>query len=550
MTDVPDQAPNAQPPIGPTPTDRPPTGTPSDGPAQVVPLRVAVIGSGPAGFYTAGHLLAEPTERFEVDMFERLPTPWGLVRSGVAPDHPKIKSVTRIYERTAAHPRFRFYGNLTFGEHVSREELLAYYHAIVYATGSPSDRPLNIPGEELAGSHPATEFVGWYNGHPDHTELEVDLLSAERAVVIGNGNVALDVARMLVLSPAELAPTDTADHALEVLADSKVREVVVVGRRGPAQAAFTNPELRELNDLTDADIIVDAAELEAALAVNDQAAAEDATSKRNVELLRSYAAKPPSNKAKRIVLRFLLSPTELRPGPDGRLASVDFVRNRLVPAESPSSGGPTASSPPASAPTASTPAASAPVAGVRAEATDEHETIEAGLLFRAIGYRGIPLPGVPFDERPGTIPHDQGRVLDPETGEPVPGEYVVGWIKRGPSGVIGTNKKDAQQTVDSIFSDLPATGTSAAGETLAANGAAADTDPSKRAPRARIPENPDPDAIETLLRERQPDLVTYTGWESIDRRERALGEPAGRPRVKLTTIEDLLHAAAAEQPVS
>jgi ferredoxin/flavodoxin---NADP+ reductase len=525
MTDVPDQALNA-------------------------PLRVAVIGSGPAGFYTAGHLLAEPSERFEVDMFERLPTPWGLVRSGVAPDHPKIKSVTRIYERTAAHPRFRFYGNLTFGEHVSREELLARYHAIVYATGSPSDRPLNIPGEELAGSHAATEFVGWYNGHPDHTDLEVDLLSAERAVVIGNGNVALDVGRMLVLAPAELAPTDTADHALDVLAGSKVREVVVVGRRGPAQAAFTNPELRELNDLADADVIVDAAELEAALAVPDQAAAQDATSKRNVELLHAFAAKPPANKAKRIVLRFLLSPTELRSGPDGRLGSVDFVRNRLVPAERPTTGTPTARATTADASTAGAPTADTPKAGVRAEATGEHETIEAGLLFRAIGYRGVPLPGVPFDERSGTIPHDQGRVLDPDTGEPIPGEYVVGWIKRGPSGVIGTNKKDAQQTVDSIFADLPADAPGATAETHAANGAAAGTDISARVPGAHTPEDPDPDAIETLLRERQPDLVTYTGWESIDRYERALGEPAGRPRVKLTRIEDLLQAAAAEQPVS
>jgi ferredoxin/flavodoxin---NADP+ reductase len=542
MIDVPDHAPNAKPPTDPSLSDPPSGDPPSGDDARGAPLRVAVIGSGPAGFYTAGHLLAEPSERFEVDMFERLPTPWGLVRSGVAPDHPKIKSVTRIYERTAAHPRFRFYGNLNFGEHVSREELLDRYHAIVYATGSPSDRPLNVQGEDLAGSHAATEFVGWYNGHPDHTDLEVDLLSAERAVVIGNGNVALDVARMLVLAPAELAPTDTADHALEVLAESRVREVVVVGRRGPAQAAFTNPELRELNDLADADVIVDADELEAALAVADPAAAQDATSKRNVELLRSYAAKPPAGKAKRVVLRFLLSPTALRPGPGGRLGSVDFVRNRLAPVENPS---------------ADPAAASASPASVKAKATDEHESIEAGLLFRAIGYRGIPLPGVPFDERTGTIPHSQGRVLDPATGEPIPGEYVVGWIKRGPSGVIGTNKKDAQQTVDSIFEDLPAadlaraTGTATAGdaaETHTANGAVPGADLDERLARAHNPENPDPEAIDGLLRERQPDLVTYAGWESIDRRERALGEPAGRPRVKLTTIEDLLHAAAAEQP--
>ncbi len=472
-------------------------------------FRVAVIGSGPAGFYAAGHLLAEPSERFEVDMFERLPTPWGLVRSGVAPDHPKIKSVTRIYERTAAHPRFRFFGNVTFGEHISREELLAHYHAIVYATGSPSDRPLGIPGEDLPGSHAATEFVGWYNGHPDHSDLEPDLLSSTRAIVIGNGNVALDVARMLVLAPSELAPTDTADHALDVLARSTITEVVVVGRRGPAQAAFTNPELRELADLADADIVVDPHELDTALAVADPDTELTPTAQRNVELLRGYAATPPSGRPKRIVLRFLLSPTALVAGDAGHLSAVELVRNQLtLGAEG----------------------------GLRAQATDEHETIPAGLVFRAIGYRGIPLPGVPFDERAATIPHDVGRVLDPATGAALPGEYVVGWIKRGPSGIIGTNKKDAQETVNAIFADLPASDTDDSASTVHG--------------LAHIPDTPDADAIETLLRDRQPNLVTYSGWEAIDRHERSLGEPAGRPRVKLTRIDQLLQVAASEQPPS
>jgi ferredoxin--NADP+ reductase len=478
-----------------------------------------VIGSGPAGFYAAGHLLADSSERFDVDMFERLPTPWGLVRSGVAPDHPKIKSVTRIYERTASHPRFRFFGNITFGEHVSREDLLAHYHAIVYATGSPSDRPLGIPGEHLPGSHAATDFVGWYNGHPDHTDLEIDLLSASRALVVGNGNVALDVARMLVLAPAELAPTDTADHALEVLAHSRVTEVVVAGRRGPAQASFTNPELRELGDLADADIIVDPDELESALAVPDADAELDASTRRNVEILRSYASTPPSGRPRRIVLRFLLSPTALLPGDSGHLGAVELVRNRLVPA---------------------------PGGGLRAEPTDARETIPAGLVFRAIGYRGIPLPGVPFDERAGTIPNDGGRVLDPASGASLPGEYVVGWIKRGPSGVIGTNKKDAQQTVDAIFADFPpADSADPAGSTDSADSGGA-----RVTPLARVPETPDPAAVEALLRERRPDLVTYAGWESIDRHERALGESSGRPRVKLTSIEELLHVAASERPSS
>jgi ferredoxin/flavodoxin---NADP+ reductase len=492
------------------------------------PIRIAVIGSGPAGFYAAGHLLKDGAGghslNFEVDMIERLPTPWGLVRSGVAPDHPKIKSVTRIYEKTAAHPRFRFFGNVALGEHVSREELLEHYHAIVYATGTPVDRPLGIPGEELPGSHAATEFVGWYNGHPDHTDLEVDLRSAERAVVIGNGNVAIDVARMLVLAPAELAPTDTADHALEVLAESRVAEVVIVGRRGPAQAAFTNPELLELGELADADVIVDPEELDRALAVHDTGAEENITARRNVEILRSYAERPPAGRAKRIVLRFLLSPVALEPGENGHLGAVELARNELVADDQ---------------------------GNLRARATGEHERIPAGLVFRAIGYRGIPLPGVPFDGRRGVIPNEGGRVLagptdpkggvsgapgderaDTAAGEPggerpesgrVHGEYAVGWIKRGPSGVIGTNKKDAQETVDAIFADA-----SPDGEGL------------------NVPGTPDGAAIERLLRERQPELVTYDGWASIDRHERSLGEATGRPRVKLTRVEEMLRVAGEE----
>ncbi len=466
------------------------------------PTRIAVIGSGPAGFYAAGHLLKDADAGFEVDMIERLPTPWGLVRSGVAPDHPKIKSVTRVYEKTAAHPRFRYFGNVTFGEHVSRDELLRHYHAIVYATGSPSDRPLGIPGEELPGSHAATEFVGWYNGHPDHTHLEVDLLAAERAVVIGNGNVAVDVARMLVLAPSELEPTDTADHALDVLAASRVNEVVVIGRRGPAQSAFTNPELLELGELADADVIVDPGELERGLAVEDPRAAEDATARRNVEILRSYSEREPTGRPKRVVLRFLLSPTALVARESGHLGAVELVRNELVAGED---------------------------GALRARATDEHETIETGLLFRAIGYRGVPLPQVPFDERAAVIPNEAGRVTDPHSGERLPGEYVVGWIKRGPSGVIGTNKKDAQETVDAIFADL----------------AANNVHPG---PSPHEPAEPHPASIEKLLRERQPQLVTYEGWEAIDRHERALGEAAGRPRVKLTNIDEMLAIAAAEVP--
>jgi ferredoxin/flavodoxin---NADP+ reductase len=469
----------------------------------MTPIRIAVIGSGPAGFYTAGHLLKDGPENLEVDMIERLPTPWGLVRSGVAPDHPKIKSVTRVYEKTAAHPRFRFFGNVELGRDVSREELTEHYHCIVYATGSPADRPLGIPGEELAGSHPATDFVGWYNGHPDYTDHDFDL-SASRAVVIGNGNVALDVARMLTLTHDELAVTDIADHALEVLDASNVQEIVVVGRRGPAQAAFTNPELLELGELADADVIVDAEELERALAIEDPNM--DPTSERNVSVLRDYAERAPSGKSKRVILRFLLSPAELI-GDGNDVRTVVLARNALQAGKD---------------------------GRLRAEPTGETEQIDAGLVMRAIGYRGIALPGVPFDERSATIPNVGGRVLrgaavppvdDPQGGstQALAGEYAVGWIKRGPSGVIGTNKKDAQETVDALLEDLAAE-------------------------QHLQPSEPDPDAIESLLAERVPALVTYEGWSEIDRHEQARGEPHGRPRVKLTRIEQLLRVAAGESP--
>jgi ferredoxin/flavodoxin---NADP+ reductase len=458
----------------------------------MTPIRIAIVGSGPAGFYTAGHLLKDGPENLEVDMIERLPTPWGLVRSGVAPDHPKIKSVTRVYEKTAAHPRFRFFGGIELGKDISRDELAERYHAIVYATGSPGDRPLGIPGENLAGSHAATDFVGWYNAHPDFAEHDFDL-SCKRALVIGNGNVALDVARMLTLTHDELRVTDVADHALQALDASEIEEIVVAGRRGPAQAAFTNPELLELGELADADVIVDPEELERALAVQDPNM--DPTAERNVAVLREYAGRVPAGKRRRIVLRFLLSPVEMVGGEDG-VRTVTMGRNALEPSES---------------------------GALRAVPTGEAEAIDTGLVLRAIGYRGVALPGVPFDARSATIPNVDGRVIE-AAGENVRiGEYAVGWIKRGPSGVIGTNKKDAQQTVDALLEDLAAE-------------------------RHLHPADPDPERVEALLRARHPSLVTYEGWSEIDRHEQALGEPRGRPRVKLTRIDELLRVAAGEAP--
>jgi ferredoxin--NADP+ reductase len=451
------------------------------------PLRVAIVGSGPAGFYAAGHLLKPKDRVVQVDMFDRLPTPWGLVRAGVAPDHPNIKAVSRVYEKTAAHPEFRFYGNVDFGRDLSHDDLTRHYHAVVYAVGAQTDKQMGIPGEDLPGSWAATEFVAWYNAHPEYRDLEFDL-SAERAVVIGNGNVAMDVTRMLASDPEELAKTDVADHALPVLRESAVKEVVVLGRRGPAQAAFTNPELLELGEMTDADVIV--AEEDCDL---DPLSAESIegeghlTARKNVEILRDYSATPPAGRERRIVLRFLVSPVEILG--DGKVEGIRIVRNELHQEEDGS---------------------------LRPRPTEQTEEIPCGLVFRSIGYRGVPLPGLPFDERKGVIPNDGGRVL--QDGEPLPGEYVVGWIKRGPTGIIGTNKKDAQESVDMVLEDLDAG-------------------------KLPHPEEPDRDSLEELLEERAPEHVTYAGWEAIDRRERETGEPQGRPRVKLCTFEELLEAA-------
>jgi ferredoxin--NADP+ reductase len=439
-------------------------------------LRVAVVGSGPAGFYAAGALLGADV-RVEVDMIERLPTPWGLVRLGVAPDHPKIKSVSRAFERIALQPGFRFLGNVEVGRDIRHDELLDHYDAVVYAFGAQTDRRMGIPGEDLPGSWPATEFVAWYNGHPDFQELEFDL-SGERAVVIGNGNVAVDVARMLALTPGELATTDTTDAAIDAFSSAGIEEIVMVGRRGPAQASFTTPELRELGELAGADVIVDPADLEGAEPT-------DTNSERNLEMLREYAAREPSGKPKRLVLRFFQSPVAILG--DAHVEAVELVRNRLEADES---------------------------GALRAVATDEHETLPAGIVFRSVGYRGVELPGVPFDERSGTIPNDRGRVAD-ELGNFVPGVYVAGWIKRGPSGVIGTNKKDAAETVELLLEDLRA------------------------APR----KGRSAEAIDAFLLDRGVRLVLYPGWTSIDELECAAGEKLGRPRVKLITWDGLLAAA-------
>ena len=453
--------------------------------------RVAIVGAGPAGAFAAASLLRARGDA-EIDLFERLPTPWGLLRGGVAPDHQEIKRLDERFDEETLRRGCRFLGNVEVGVDVSHEELARHYSAVIYATGAQTDKSLGIPGEDLPGSWAATEFVAWYNGHPDYRDLEFDL-SAERAVVIGNGNVAADVTRMLMLSTGELERTDVADHALAALRESSVEEVVVVGRRGPAQAAFTSAELRELGHLDGVDIRVDEADVELDPVSREWLAEEGTfTARKNVELLREFAARPAGSGAgRRIDLRFLRSPVEIRGS--GQVEAIDIRRNEIVRSGDGS---------------------------LRAQAVDEAvETIECGLVMRSVGYRAVPLPDVPFDERFFVLPNERGRVLTAD-GKPLHGVYAVGWIKRGPTGILGTNKRDAEETVGCLVEDLRT---------------------------EALPPPPDggPDQIDALLAERKPDLVTIDGWRAIDGHELELGQSRQRPRVKLASREELLAAAGA-----
>jgi ferredoxin--NADP+ reductase len=450
------------------------------------PYHVAIVGSGPSGYFAAASLLkfadSNDDADVRVDMLEMLPTPWGLVRSGVAPDHPKIKSISAQFEKTALDPRFRFFGNIVVGDHVQAAELAERYDAVIYAVGAQSDRSLGIPGEDLPGSLAAVDFVGWYNAHPHFEEMAPDI-SNGRAVVVGNGNVALDVARILVTDPDVLATTDIADHALKALHDRGVEEVLIVGRRGPLQAPFTTLELRELGDLEglgDVDVIVDPADF-ADISDEDVEAAGKVV-RNNIKVLRGYAEREPRGAKRRIVFRFRTSPIEIKG--EGRVESIVLGRNKLVDDDG----------------------------RIVAKDTGEREEVPAQLVVRAVGYRGVPTPGLPFDERGGTIPHTGGRI------EGSRNEYVVGWIKRGPTGVIGSNKKDSQETVDTLLSDLEG-----------AELTSVDADHSEK-------------LVEWLL-ERQPKLITDDHWKLINEYERAAGEPHGRPRVKLTSVAELLRIA-------
>jgi ferredoxin--NADP+ reductase len=449
------------------------------------PLRVAIIGSGPSGFYAAEHLLSHDDLDVQVEMFDRLPTPFGLVRAGVAPDHPKIKSVTRVFDKVAANPNFCFRGNVEFGRNIEHEDLLEYFNAVIYCVGARSDRRLGIAREYLPGSHGASDFVGWYNASPDQRNLTFDF-SGERVVVVGNGNVAMDVARVLMLPPEELAATDIGGHALRALSANKVREVTILGRRGPAQAAFTYRELRELAERDDIDVIVDPADMQLdPHSLHDTSHSADRGRDQVLDLLRELSERGDRGHDRRIVFRFLVSPVEIVG--TNRVEGVDVVHNDLYRGNN---------------------------GELRARATDRHELVPADIVFRAIGYQGVALPGVPFDPITSTIPNDRGRVIDSLTGQPREGEYVAGWIKRGPNGIIGTNKPDAQETVEMLVEDL-------------------------RAGRMRK-QVLSPEVFNRFLSQRQGEVVSFDDWKFLDSREVAKGEELGRPRLKFARVENML----------
>ena len=449
--------------------------------------KIAVIGSGPAGFYAAGELFRQQSWEIKVDMFERLPTPFGLVRGGVAPDHQKIKSVQKIYSRIAENENFRFFGNVEFGRDIFQADLLEHYDAVIYSVGSPADRELGIPGEDLSGSHSATEFVAWYNGHPDFCDYKFDL-SAKNAFVIGIGNVALDVARILAKTPEELAETDIADYALDALRASQLEDIWLVGRRGPLQAAFSPAELREFMELAEADVVVEQNVLELD-AESQQILETDASNdtKKNIEILKQISLRDVSAKKRRVHFLFLSSPVEIS-GND-KVEKISLVRNQLLKREDGS---------------------------LAAQPTEKINEAAAELVFRSIGYHGQPLPDLPFDQKSGTIPNECGQVKDPENGNKLRNrEYVAGWIKRGPSGVIGTNKQDAVETVHRML----------------------ETFLNEKMKAGKNCANPD---IVALLENRKVEYVSFADWKLIDVHETEAGQKQGRPRVKLTSIAEML----------
>ena len=447
--------------------------------------RVAIIGAGPAGFYAAGHLFKRKDLSVEVDMFDTLPTPFGLVRSGVAPDHQTIKNVTRVYDKIAKNAGFRFFGNVEYGRHLDLEGLRRHFHMVYFSTGAQVDRRLGIPGEDLMRSYSATDFVAWYNGHPAYRDLEFDL-SQECVAVVGVGNVAVDVCRILCRTTEELARTDIADYALDALRESRVREVVMLGRRGAAQAAFTNPEAKELGELVGADVYVPPEEAGPDPYTRSQQL--DRVTTKKLAMIQDFSTRQRTGKRRRLTIRFLVSPVEFHDDGEGRVGGVRLVKNELYE----TAGG-----------------------RLRPRPTGVFEELPAGTVFRSVGYRGVPLPGLPFNDSWGVVPSNKGRVVDPEKDAPVAGLYVGGWIKRGPTGVIGTNKRDALETVSSMCEDF-------------------------LAGRHLEPPQPEAHALEEALRIRQPSVITWKDWERINAVELARGAETSRPRVKFTTVDQML----------
>ena len=445
--------------------------------------RVAIVGSGPAAFYSAMELLRHDDPMVSVDMLERLPTPYGLVRGGVAPDHEKIKSVTKIFERAAGHPRFRFFGNVEFGKDIQRLDLLQRYHAVIYAFGSRTDRHLNIIGETLQGSHAATEFVGWYNGHPDYRHHQFDLTS-KRVAIIGMGNVAIDCARILCQDPENLAKTDIAQHALEALRQSEVEEVFLIGRRGPVQAAFTPAEVRELLHLPKVDAVMRASDLELDEHSKEELSKASRNTKLNMEILQQIHDQGDRGNPRKLHLCFLISPTKIE-GSE-KVEGLELVHNEIV-----KEGG-----------------------VLRAKATDEVMHLDVDMIFRSIGYMGEAIPGLPFDDRRGTLPNDQGQLLDGVDGKLLNQEYTAGWIKRGPSGVIGTNKQDATETVSRLKKNWQTSPT----------------------PQPKLVQH---DLLD-LLKKKKIEFVSFEDWKKLDKFEIEQGQQNGKSRHKICEVQEML----------
>ena len=452
------------------------------------PLRVAIIGAGPAGFYSADQLFKEFADRVQVDMYDRLPTPFGLVRYGVAPDHLKIKSVTKLYERIANKTGYRFWGNVEFGKHIDLGDLRAHYNCVVFAYGAKGSRRLGIPGENLQGSHAATDFVAWYNGHPDYSDCTFNL-AVDTAVVVGIGNVAVDVARVLCLTEEELLQSDIADYALDALLKSNVKEVVLLGRRGPAQAAFTNPEAKELGSLQGADIHVAAEEAELdTLSSQELDIDGDKTTVRKVEIIQNFAKRKYNSQSKVIRMRFLTSPIEMFNNGDDKVSGLRLVKNEIYRTEQGS---------------------------LKSRPTNVYEDLDTGLVFRSVGYVGSAVPGIPFDAKSGIICNSEGRIFNPKTQELLIGMYTSGWIKRGPTGVIGTNKEDSIESINCLIEDV-------------------------KSGKMLVPASKNFSKVEELLHSRQPDLFTFDDWKRIDNMEIANGDLVGRPRVKFTSTLSML----------